>query len=70
MSAIPTKIETVRKLLGRKGGASINQLTAVTGWQPHTVRAALSGLRKSGAEITRSSNAKGVSVYRIAEEHG
>jgi hypothetical protein len=70
MSTTPTKIETVHKLLGRKGGASISQLMAVTGWQAHTVRAALSGLRKRGAGITRSSNAKGVSVYRIAEERG
>ena len=68
MPATLTKIETVRKLLGRKGGASISQLMAITDWQPHTVRAALSGLRKRGAEITRSSNTKGMSVYRIAKE--
>ena len=68
MPATPTKIETVRKLLGRKGGASISQLMAITDWQPHTIRAALSGLRKRGAEITRSSTAKGMSVYRIAQE--
>jgi hypothetical protein len=63
-----TKIETIRKLLARKSGASINQLMAATNWQPHSIRAALSGLRKRGVAMSRSSNAKGVVVYHIAKE--
>ncbi len=66
MPAPSTKTETIRKLLARKGGASIPQLQAATDWQPHSVRAALSGLRKKGAAITRSANAKGVTVYRLS----
>ncbi len=68
MPAPRTKSETIRKLLARKGGASISQLQAATDWQPHSVRAALSGLRKNGAEVTRATNAKGVTVYRLLNE--
>ncbi len=32
---------------------SLAALMAATGWQAHTVRAALSGLRKSGMTLTR-----------------
>ena len=66
MPATMTKSQIIRKLLARKGGATIAQLQAATAWQPHSVRAALSGLRKKGATITRSTNAKGVTVYRLA----
>ena len=62
MPATMTKSETIRKLLARKGGATITQLQAATAWQPHSVRAALSGLRKKGTAITRSANAKGVAM--------
>ena len=34
------------------------------GWQPHTVRAAISGLRKGGAEVTSTGDGK-VPAYRI-----
>ena len=66
MPATRTKSETIRKLLVRKGGASISQLQAATDWQPHSIRAALSGLRKKGDEITRAINSKGVTVYRLS----
>ena len=65
MPATRTKSETIRKLLTRKGGTSITQLQAATDWQPHSIRAALSRFRKKGAAITRITNAKGMSVYRI-----
>jgi hypothetical protein len=66
MPATRTKSETIQKLLARKGGATITQLQAATDWQPHSLRAALSGLRKKGAAITRLTNAKGVTVYRLS----
>ncbi len=61
-----TKIETVRKMLARKGGANILQLQTATQWQPHTIRAALSRFRKAGAKLTREKNPKGIAIYRIA----
>lgn len=62
-----TKAAVLRKLLSRKSGADLAALQSATGWQPHSVRAALSGLRKAGYTIDRAEPAKpgGNTVYRI-----
>lgn len=62
-----TKVEILRKLLSRKSGADLAALQSATGWQPHSVRAALSGLRKAGYIIDRSNPTKpgGGTVYRL-----
>ena len=67
MPTKPTKIAAVIRLLRRSSGATIAQLQKTTGWQPHSVRAALTGLRKKGHDVQRDKNAKGVSVYRITK---
>ncbi len=61
-----TKAATVEKLLQRKAGASIDQIAKATGWQAHTCRAFLSGLRKKGRDVARQTGKDGRSVYRIA----
>ncbi len=68
MPTKPTKIETILKLLRRPNGASIAQIQKATGWKPHSVRAALTGLRKKGHEVTRGKDAKGVTVYAVAKD--
>lgn len=68
MTATPTKKSTLLKLVSRPKGASIDTLTKATGWQAHSVRAALTGLRKEGHKIERADDNKGNSVYRIASE--
>ena len=68
MPAKPTKIEKILKLLHRPDGASLAQLQKTTGWQPHSVRAALTGLRKKGHNIERDKDAEGVTRYCIAGE--
>ena len=62
-----TKTAKLRKLLSRKAGADLAALQSATGWQSHSVRAALSGLRKAGYTIDRADPAKpgGGTVYRI-----
>ena len=62
-----TKTAILCKLLSRKAGAELDALQSATGWQPHSVRAALSGLRKTGYRIERTETAKpgGSAVYRI-----
>ena len=59
-----TKKAQILALLRRKRGASMRDLTARTGLQAHSVRVALTGLRKRGATIERQSEATG-SRYRI-----
>ncbi len=53
------------KQLSRSAGATTDHLVGVLGWQPHTIRAALTGLRKRGYEVAREKNRKGETVYRV-----
>lgn len=48
-----TKAALLRAQLCEPGGVSLAEMIAATGWQVHTVRAALSGVRKSGWTLTR-----------------
>jgi hypothetical protein len=63
-----TKKGSILTLLQRPKGAAISELTAATGWQVHSVRAALTGFRKEGKELVRDKDQAGVTLYRIAEE--
>ncbi|AZQ65902.1 DUF3489 domain-containing protein [Silicimonas algicola] len=62
-----TKSATLRRLLSRKAGADLATLQEATGWQPHSVRAALSTLRKAGFRVDRTEprSEGGAPVYRI-----
>jgi DNA-binding transcriptional regulator PaaX len=40
---------------------------AATGWQEHSIRAALTGLRKTGHTISRERDDGSATYYRIAE---
>jgi predicted transcriptional regulator len=54
------------KLLGTKSGVDIKSISEKLGWQQHTTRAAMSGLRKAGYEVTGEKPAKGgLSKFRI-----
>lgn len=46
-----TKKARLITLLSQKGGADMASLSTTFGWLPHSTRAALTGLRKSGYEI-------------------
>lgn len=65
-SARPSKKGAILALLQRPKGAAINDLIEATGWQVHSVRAALTGLRKEGKELLRDKDAAGVTHYRLA----
>jgi DNA-binding IclR family transcriptional regulator len=63
-----TKTERLREMLAKPNGATLEAICKVTGWQPHSARAALSGLRKAGYTIERERNGAdkiGTSVYRL-----
>ncbi|MFZ2099913.1 MAG: DUF3489 domain-containing protein [Oricola sp.] len=61
-----SKKDQLVALLSKPHGARISVIVERLGWQAHTVRAALSGLRKQGIEIATSKSAKtGETVYVI-----
>ncbi|MEL6485595.1 MAG: DUF3489 domain-containing protein [Pseudomonadota bacterium] len=60
-----TKLDTLVKLLGRKNGASIAEMTKATGWQQHSVRGALAGALKKRGHTIASEKIEGTRRYRI-----
>lgn len=63
--AAPSKASIVEQLLAKAAGASIAEIGAATGWQPHSCRAFLTGLKKKGRVIERSKRKDGTTIYRI-----
>ena len=61
-----TKQDKVLQLLSREGGAPLSAIIEATGWLPHTARAALTGLRKKGHDVTRI-KMEGETRYSVAE---
>lgn len=61
-----TKKSQLIQMLSRKAEGDVATISEKFGWLPHTTRAALSGLRKSGYELTSEKSGKGKpSRYRI-----
>jgi hypothetical protein len=54
-----------KKLLARARGATIAEMQAATGWQPHSARAFLSGLRKAGRTLVKEERKSGETSYRL-----
>lgn len=66
-----SKKDQLVALLSKPNGARISVIVQRLGWQAHTVRAALSGLRKKGYEIASSKSSKtGETVYAIVRPKG
>ena len=61
-----TKRAMLIGMLERAQGASVAEIGHRLGWLPHTVRAAITGLRHAGRDVTRSKNERGQTVYRLA----
>ena len=64
-----TKQAQLVAMLRRKEGATIAQIVAATGWQPHTVRGAFAGAlkKKLGLTVTSEKVEGGERVYRLAD---
>lgn len=60
-----TKAATVTKLLSRNRGATLAEVMTATSWQPHSVRAFLSGLRKKGKVLIKEARKDGETSYRM-----
>ncbi|MDE1901030.1 MAG: DUF3489 domain-containing protein [Alphaproteobacteria bacterium] len=67
-----SKLEAIVELLKRPEGATIDDIIGVTGWQKHTVRAALSHAlaKKRGYQIVSEKPANGYSVVSNKPEFG
>jgi len=62
------KIGALVVLLRRDGGAGIDEMMAVTGWQAHSVRGAIAGaIKKKLGLFVLSEKAEGGRRYRIAD---
>ncbi len=62
----PTKKNQSIRLLSTRAGCDIPSISEALGWQTHSTRAALSGLRKSGYELVSEKAPKGGPArYRI-----
>jgi len=60
----PSKKARLAAMLSRPRGATQNQLEKALGWQPHSVRAAISQLRKGGADVLLDRSGR-TPTYRI-----
>lgn len=73
---IPSEIKTPRKgskldklvgMLSRNTGTTITKASKALGWQLHTTRASLTGLKKRGYIIERKDRIGKDSLYSIAK---
>ena len=67
-SPAPTKAAIVLKLLARKRGATLTEITDATGWQAHSARAHLTRLRQAGKTLERVERPTGPAAYRLMRE--
>ena len=62
-ATLPTKNQQVIDLLSRANGASLEEMSSISSWLPHSTRAFLTGLKKKGYTID-SDKIDGVRRYR------
>ena len=60
----PTKAAMVTRILSREKGATVLEMSKATGWQPHSCRAFLTGLRKKFT-ILKEQRGDGKLAYRF-----
>jgi len=64
-----TKIQQVIHLLSSVGGATLDEMSALAGWQHHSTRSFMTGLKKKG-HVIESDKIDGVRRYRIVSSGG
>lgn len=71
-SSVPpsSKLGQIIRLLQRTKGATIDDLVDATGWQPHSVRGAISGQLKKrhGLDVTATNDETRGRVYRLPKK--
>lgn len=64
------KLGLVLTRLASQAGATIEELAEETSWQPHTLRAAMSRLRRKGYRIEHAASSGGSKAYRLVSLEG
>lgn len=64
-----TKTQQVIHLLSSVGGATLDELSALAGWLPHSTRSFMTSLKKKG-RVIESDKSDGVRRYRIVSAGG
>ncbi len=59
-----TKNLQIIDLLSREGGVTLDEMSALAGWQPHSTRSFMTGLKKKG-HVIESDKIDGMRRYRI-----
>ena len=62
-----SKLDKLVGMLSRKTGTTITKASEALGWQPHTTRASLTGLKKRGYVIERKDRVGKDSLYMISK---
>lgn len=60
-----SKLDQLTSLLTRSGGATLDEMMTLTGWQAHSVRGAMAGALKKRGHVITSVKEEGVRRYRI-----
>jgi Protein of unknown function (DUF3489) len=64
-----TKNQQVIELLSREGGATLEEMSTLASWLPHSTRSFMTGLKKKG-HVIESDKIDGVRRYHIVPSGG
>ena len=64
-----TKNQQVIHLLSREGGVTLDEMSTLASWQPHSTRSFMTGLKRKG-HVIESDKIDGVRRYRIVSSGG
>ena len=67
-TARKTKSATVNRMLRRDKGATLAEIGKTTSWKPHSCRAFLTGIRKTGATLAKAARPDGSIAYHVTSE--
>lgn len=67
-TARKNKSATVNRMLRRNKGATLAEISKATDWKPHSCRAFLTGIRKTGARLAKLARPDGSIAYHVTAE--
>jgi len=67
-TARKTKSATVNRMLRRDRGATLAEISKATTWKPHSCRAFLTSIRKTGVTLRKEARPDGSIAYHVTAE--